>query len=215
MNRYTFAKIARFVLHLHYKVKTEGMECMRDGRVHLVLPNHPAFIDPLILFSECGEVPLRPMVDERFFRKALFRKVLGMADAIVVPDLEKTRDREHGAEQAMRLTGIAVESLAAGKEIAFYPSGHVKLVDKEVIGNRRLAYEVCSQLPEGVEVVMVRTRGLEQSHWSKLKPKSCRLRRTVRMHFEVMTEEVKAWAETCNRREFNEHLEEWYNQCTI
>ena len=75
MNRYTFAKIARFVLHLHYKVETDGMECMRDGRVHLVLPNHPAFIDPLILFSECGEVPLRPMVDERFFRKALFRKV--------------------------------------------------------------------------------------------------------------------------------------------
>ena len=211
MNRYTLAKIVRFVLHLHYDVRTTGMDCMYDGRVHLVLPNHPAFIDPLILFSECGDIPLRPMSDERFFRNRLFRKVLNMADAVPVPDLEKTHDREHGAEQARQLTDIALNALREGKEMVFYPSGHVKLVDKEIIGNRRLAYEVCRQLPEGVEVVMVRTRGLEKSRWSKLHPKDIRLRRTVYMHFEVMTDTLREWASHCDRRTFNSHLEEWYN----
>lgn len=212
MNRYTFAKIARFVLHLHYDVRTTGMECMHDGRVHLVLPNHPAFIDPLILFSECGDVPLRPMVDERFFRNPLFRKVLNMAGAVLVPDLEKTHNRERGAEQAKHLTQIALDALVMGQEMAFYPSGHVKLVDREVIGNRRLAYEVCGQLPNNVEIVLVNTRGLEQSLWSKLRPKNIRLRRTVHMHFEVMTDQVREWAAQCDRRTFNSHLEDWYNR---
>lgn len=211
MNRFVFARIARFVLHLHYDVHLSGMECMHDGCVHLVMPNHPAFIDPLILFSECGDVPLRPMVDERFFRNPLFRIVLAMADAVLVPDLEKTHDRVHGAEQARRLTQIAVDALAEGKEIAFYPSGHVKLVDREVIGNRRLAYEVCRQLPDNVEVVLVNTRGLEQSYWSKLRPKNVCLRRRVDMHFGVMTGQVREWAATCDRRTFNAHLEDWYN----
>ena len=212
MNRFIFARFARFILHLHYDVHTTGMECMHDGKVHLVLPNHPAFIDPLILFSECWDVPLRPMSDERFFRNPLFRKVLSMADAVSVPDLEKTHDRLHSAEQAHQLTQIALDALADGKEIVFYPSGHVKLVDKEVIGNRRLAYEVCRQLPDNVEVVMVHTRGLEQSHWSKLHPKNFRLRRTVHMHFQVMTEPVRTWAQEYDRRTFNSHLEDWYNQ---
>lgn len=211
MDRFRLAKIVRWVLHLHYDVRLSGVECMYDGCVHLVLPNHPAYIDPLILFSECSEVPLCPMVDERFFRNALFRRVLRMANAVLVPDLEKTHDRVNGVAQAKHLTDIAVTSLQEGRDMVFYPSGHVKLTDCEIIGNRRLAYEVIQQLPDNVEVVMVCTRGLESSRWSKLRPKKWHWRRRVRMHFAVMTDQLKSWA-TEDKRSFNAHLEEWYNQ---
>lgn len=211
MTRLTFARIARRVLHSHYAVRTENMECLYDGRTHLVLPNHTAYIDPLVLFSECAEVPLCPLVDGRFFRNPVFRRVLALADAVSVPDLEKTRDRCNDAAQAHRLTEITVAALAQGRDVAFYPSGHVKTVNREVIGNRRLAYEVCSRLPEDVAVIMVRMSGLERSVWSKLRPKDIRLRRKVTIRFEDRTADLRRWAQECDRRAFNKHLEEWYN----
>ncbi|MGM9837812.1 MAG: 1-acyl-sn-glycerol-3-phosphate acyltransferase [Paludibacteraceae bacterium] len=211
MNRFTFAAILRRLFHLHYSVHITGMQYMQDGRVHLVLPNHTAFIDPLILLSECGNVPLCPLVDERFFRNPLFRRVLAMADAVLVPDLEQTKQRVEGANIAAELSQKTIASLAAGKEIVFYPSGHVKTIDKEVIGNRRLAYEVCRQLPLDVEVILVNMRGLEQSRWSKLHPKTCVWRRDVYIQFEPMTEQVRTWAQTLDKRQFNTRLEDWYN----
>ena len=212
MNRFTLGKICKFVFHLHYDIRVEGKEILRDGKVHLVLPNHTAYVDPLILFSEVWWLPIRPMTDELFMRHWFYGRVLRLADAIEVPDLQKSAmSREEGVAAASRLSQIAIDSLAEGKEICFYPSGHVKTVDKEIIGNRRMAYEVCKALPAGVRVILCRMRGLESSRFSKLKPKQWKWRRTVTMVFEDHTEEVKTWAQTLDKRAFNEQLENWYN----
>ena len=190
-----------------------GEELLRDTSTHLVLPNHTAYVDPLILFSQVWWLPIRPMGDEFFMRHKVYGYILRKADAIEVPDLNKSAmTRAEGATAAGQLSRIAIESLAEGKQICFYPSGHVKLVDKEIIGNRRMAYEVCRELPENVRVILCRMRGLESSRWSKLKPKQWKWRRTVTMVFEDHTSDVKTWAQSLTRREFNERLEEWYNR---
>lgn len=213
MNRFTLGKWCKRLFALHYDVRVEGDELLRDKHVHLVLPNHTAYIDPLLLFSWEWDVPLCPMTDELFMRHPFYGRILRMADAIEVPDLNKSAmSREEGANAAAQLSRIAIDSLAQGKQICFYPSGHVKTVDKEVIGNRRMAYEVCKDLPENVRVILCRMRGLETSHWSKLKPKQFKWRRTVTMHFEDHTDEVRLWSQTLDRRAFNEKLEAWYNQ---
>lgn len=219
MDRYTIGKIAKFLLHGHYDIRMTGAEILRAGAVteahpvtHLVLPNHTAYIDPLILFSELWWLPIRPLVDELFMRHWFYGHILRKADAIEVPDLNKSAmSREEGVTAAGQLSRIAIDSLAEGKQVCFYPSGHVKTVDKEVIGNRRMAYEVCRELPEGVRVILCRMRGLETSRWSKLKPKQWKWRRTVAMVFEDHTEELRKWAQTLDRRAFNEKLENWYN----
>ena len=212
MNRYTLGKIVKFFFHWHYDVQVVGEELLRDKSTHLVLPNHTAYIDPLILFSEMWWLPISPMVDELFMRKRFYRHILNKADAIEVPDLNKSAmSREEGVAVAGQLSRIVLDSLNAGKQICFYPSGHVKTVDKEIIGNRRLAYEVCCELPEKVHVVLCRMRGLEGSQWSKLKPKKWKWRRTVTMVFEDHTADVRKWAQTLDRRAFNEKLENWYN----
>ena len=219
MDRYTIGKIAKFLLHGHYDIRMTGAEILRAGAVteahpvtHLVLPNHTAYIDPLILFSELWWLPIRPLVDELFMRHWFYGHILRKADAIEVPDLNKSAmSREEGVTAAGQLSRVAIDSLAEGKQVCFYPSGHVKTVDKEVIGNRRMAYEVCRELPEGVRVVLCRMRGLETSWWSKLKPKKWKWRRTVTMVFEDHTEELRNWAQTLDRRAFNEKLENWYN----
>lgn len=147
-------------------------------------------------------------------RHWLFGWVLRKGDAIEVPDLgkgSKVDSRESRAEAASQLSRIAIDSLAAGKQLCFYPSGHVKTVDEEVIGNRRMAYEVCRELPQGVRVILCRMRGLESSRFSKLRPKRWKWRRTVTLHFEDHTDDVRQWAAELDRRAFNEKLEEWYN----
>ena len=213
MNRYTLGRLVKFFFHWHYDVRVTGEELLRDQSIHLVLPNHTAYIDPLILFSEEWWLPIRPMTDESFMRHWFYGYILRKADAIEVPDLTKSAmSREEGAAVAAQLSRIVIDSLAAGKQICFYPSGHVKTIDKEVIGNRRMAYEVCKELPEGVQVILCRMRGLESSRWSKLKPKERKWRRTVTMVFEDHTEDVRQWAQTMDRRSFNEQLEHWYNK---
>ncbi len=212
MNRYTLGKIVKFFFHWHYDIRVTGEELLRDKLVHLVLPNHTAYVDPLILFSEMWWLPISPMVDELFMRNKFYRHILNKADAIEVPDLNKSAmSREESVAEAEQLSRIAIDSLAAGKQLCFYPSGHVKTIDKEIIGNRRMAYEVCRKLPAGVRVILCRMRGLEGSYWSKLKPKKWKLRRTVTMHFEDHTDELREWAQTMDRRTFNQQLENWYN----
>ena len=199
--------------HLHYDVKVSGEEVLRDKGIHLVLPNHSAYVDPVILFSELWWLPIRPMVDEVFYRHWLYGYVVRLGDAIEVPDLQKSAmSRKECAAVASQLSRIAIDSLAEGKELCFYPSGHVKTIDKEVIGNRRMAYEVCRELPADVHVILCRMRGLETSRFSKLKPKKWKWRRTVTLHFEDHTDEVRQWAQTLDKRAFNEKLEEWYNK---
>ena len=220
MNRYTLGKIFKFLFHLHYDIQVTGEELLRDDSTHLVLPNHSAYIDPLILFSEEWWLPISPLTDELFMRHPVYGHILRKADAIEVPDLNKTGEGMSGladeglkakAAAAGQLSRIAIESLREGKQICFYPSGHVKTVDKEIIGNRRMAYEVCRELPDNVRVILCRMRGLESSKWSKLKPKQWKWRRTVTLHFEDHTADVRNWAQTLTRREFNEQLENWYN----
>ena len=212
MNRYTLGNIVKFFFHWHYDIRVTGEEYLRDDATHLVMPNHTAYVDPLILFSEEWWLPISPMVDELFMRNKFYGHILKKADAIEVPDLNKSAmSREEGVAAASQLSRIAIESLAAGKQLCFYPSGHVKTIDREVIGNRRMAYEVCRELPAGVRVILCRMRGLETSRFSKLKPKEWKWRRTVTMVFEDHTDDVRTWAQTLDRRAFNEQLEKWYN----
>ena len=219
MTRIQVAKFARWLFHLHYDIRTEDGELLRDGKVHLVLPNHPAYVEPPMLCAEFPEVILRPMADEAFFRKPVSRWALNLAGAIVVPDLPATSadHREQSAAKARQLTTTALQTLADGDDLLFYPSGHIRRTPMESIGNRRLAYEVCQGLfaPENrqtyadVRVIMVRTTGLDDSFFSKQKTRPV-LRRHVTMHFEDMTDRLREWSKL-ERRAFNEQLELWYN----
>ena len=219
MKRIQVAKFARWLFHLHYDIRTEGGELLRDGRVHLILPNHPAYVEPPMLCAEFPDVIIRPMADEAFFRKSMSGWALRLAGAILVPDLPATSadNREQSAAKARQLTTTALEALAIGDDLLVYPSGHIRTKPIEQIGNRRLAYEVCQGLfahenkgtYASVRVIMVRTTGLDDSFFSKQKTRFT-FRRKVLMHFEDMTDNLRQWVQL-DRRAFNEQLEQWYN----
>ena len=222
-------RFGQWLLGRRYDVRLEGAECLDGAGPYLVLPNHPAMVDPMIVSTALWRTPLRPLVDERFFRAGLLtRRALATLEAVPVPDLVAHRSRD-GAEAARALADLVPAALAEGGNVVFYPSGHIQTVDgEERIGNRRLAHEACRSLPECVRVVGVRTTGLWGSIWSRAGRKASppfvptllasgvlwllspfRRKRPVTVHLEDLTERAKAWS-ALTRQEFNRRLEAWY-----
>ncbi len=151
----------------------------------LVLPNHPAMVDPMIVGAEFWRTPLKPLVDESFFRAGIVAPAaLRTLGAVAVPDLRKHRTAK-GATVARGLSDIVLKTLSDGGNVIFYPAGHI-FTDPELeppkdgaaryapsgepredIGTRQLAYNICRDLPAGVRVIGVRTTGLWGSIWSR------------------------------------------------
>jgi len=197
------------ILSWHYGVSLEGMEYMENDKAHLLLANHPAYIDNVILLSQLYKYQLTPLSDERYFHKKLIRFALNLVNALSVPNLEYTHSRD-SADLASNLQVNITNMLAYGRHVVFNPSGHVTSDGKEHIGNRRLAYEVSRNLPDNADILLVKTEGLRDSMWSKF-PSRWSLRRNVKITFIPVTEQLVTWSQTLTRREFNEKLEQLFN----
>ncbi|MBQ3342011.1 MAG: MFS transporter [Kiritimatiellae bacterium] len=256
--------VGRWIFARRYNVKVEGMEAIighetiderREGHsrlaskvsrqeadrrqtAYLVLPNHPAMVDPMLVTAEFWKTPLKPLCDESFFNAGIVAPhVLRALGTVAVPDLRKHRTAK-GASIARGLSGIIMDTLVGGGNVIFYPSGHIQTEpDREDVGTRQLAYNICREIAGGssaaaqVRVIGVRTRGLWGSIWSRAgrtaSPpfvptfvKSIFLwffwspfvrRRRVTMHVEDITDRAKEWAKL-TRLEFNARLNEWYNE---
>ena len=223
--------VGRWVFAWRYSVEIDGLKSVVQDKPLLVLPNHPAMVDPMLVGVAFWKTPLKPLSDESFFHTGIVAPwVLKTLGAVAVPDLRKHRTAQ-GATIARGLGDIVKSTLEDGGNVIFYPSGHIQTESEhEDIGTRQLAYNMCGDLPENVRVIGVRTRGLWGSIWSrkgrKTSPsfvptfiKSVFLwffwspfvpRRRVTMHVEDMTDRVKEWSKL-TRLEFNRKLEEWYN----
>ena len=230
-NRKVLCFTGRWIFRRRYAVSVKGLECLETGKTYLVLPNHPAMVDPMIVTAELWRTPLKPLVDEQFFSTGIVAPaVLRTLGGVPVPDLRKHRSKA-GASIARGLGDLVKGTLTAGGSMIFYPSGHIYTENREDIGTRQLAYNICRELPPGVEVIGVRTTGLWGSIWSRAGRTSSppfiptlvrsvlrwffvapfTRRRAVTMQLENLTERVKTWSATLTRLDFNRQLEAWYN----
>jgi acyl-[acyl-carrier-protein]-phospholipid O-acyltransferase/long-chain-fatty-acid--[acyl-carrier-protein] ligase len=223
-------RAGKWLLGRRYDVRVEGRAAVEAaaGPV-LVLPNHPAMVDPMLVECEFWRVPLKPLVDERFWRAGpLTRRTLATLGAVAVPDLRAHLTRE-GVAAAKGMGAAVRKTLAAGGNVIFYPAGHIQREEgADDIGGRRLAYEAMRDLPEGARVVGVRTTGLWGSIWSRAGRKDSppfvqtliksgllwlvagfRRKRRVEMRVEDLTDRAREWAKG-TRQEFNRALEAWY-----
>ena len=230
-NRKVLCFTGRWIFRRRYDVKIEGLECLGTGKTYLVLPNHPALVDPMLVVTELWRTPLKPLVDEQFFSAGIVAPaVLRTLGGVPVPDLRKHRSKA-GASVARGLGDLVKATLSERDSMIFYPSGHIYTENRENIGTRQLAYNICRDLPPGVEVVGVRTTGLWGSIWSRAGRDSSpsfiptlaksvllwffvapfRRRRAVTLRLENLTGRVKTWSATLTRLDFNRQLEAWYN----
>lgn len=240
LSRNVLLRTGRWILRKRYEVQIEGDFHFDEKKNYLIIPNHPAIVDPLILVSELHHKGLDvcPLVDESFFSIAFVRHILALFNAVRVPDFRKSNfrpiiksrpDCRTSARRAKALGYSVLALLTAGENVLLYPSGHITADGRESLGNRQLAYNAISQLPEGVEVAAVRIRGLWGSMWSRagdiqappflwtvikavlMWPASfIRRKRLVHIYIENVTEKVLEWSRF-SRRDFDKELEDWYN----
>ena len=223
-------------IRMHYKISHININnlSLEGSKYHnlLILPQHTAVIDPLMIFAELYNIKLQPLVDQGFFKIPPIKHVLSLFDAVEVPDLRISRK---GIEQVRMLDSIVNEQLKKGGNIIFYPSGHITTDGKESIGSRHLAHTTCSQLPDYTKVIAIRIRGLWGSKWSrynrKQTPSIVKLlvfslllissltiflfpRRKVTLEYIDITDNVKHWTQE-GKIAFNKHLEGLYNASDI
>ena len=238
--RSVLLRTGRWLFLRRYRVEVDGLPDATQDATYLVLPNHPAMVDPMLVSVMFWKTPLRGLCDEKFFHAGIVAPaVLRTLGAVPVPDLRKNRTAK-GASIARGLGDIVKNTLVEGDNMIFYPSGHLQTEpDRDDIGTRQLAYNICKDLGDAgrrarIRILGVRTRGLWGSIWSRAgrsdSPafvptfiKSVFLwffwspfvpRRRVTMHVEDITERVKEWSQG-TRLEFNRKLNDWYNEGSV
>ncbi|MFO0880952.1 MAG: AMP-binding protein [Gemmataceae bacterium] len=156
---------ARCLISLRYRVRVQGLEKVRHlpGPL-LILPNHPAFIDPPTLMTWLFPVlHPRPLLFEGNFTNPLMRFVAVLLDALKVPDLDQT------SAEARKRTTEAIEgvkeALRGGRNVILWPSGRLQRDGIERLGAARTLSDVLKGVPQA-QMVLVRTRGLWGSRFS-------------------------------------------------
>lgn len=240
LNRNALVYVGRWILHRRYAVTLSGVENLESGKTYLILPNHPAIIDPFVLVTEMykHKVVIRPLIDESFFSNRLFKHIFMMFNAVRVPDFRKLNFRpilkvrpslRDSVARAKQLGSTVLSTLQSGGSVLMYPSGHITSTGKEELSNRQLAHNIISNLPKDVRVIGVRIRGLYGSMWSRVGGRPAprftltfvkavlkwfvtffRRRRQVTIHFENITDRVRGWTDS-GRQKFNDLLEKWYD----
>jgi len=156
----------RLGVGLRYRVTTRGLEHIaapgKDAAI-LFLPNHPALMDPIIVYSQLAGARPHPLADEHQLTGLFGGLVARIIGSVSIPDLRKDGFKARKALEA-GMTAIS-DALRHGDSVLFYPAGRIYRAKKESIGGNSGTAALLSSLPT-VRVVLVRTTGLWGSAFS-------------------------------------------------
>lgn len=163
----------RGILALRYKVTVRGLESIAAPAQQsdpagsapgvLFLPNHPALIDPVIVYSRLSGLGPRPLADERQMRGAVQGLAARLIHAVTIPDMQK--DGKGGAAGVMAGLDNIIAALKKGDNVLLYPAGRVYRSARESLGANSAVARILSEAPE-VRVVLARSTGLWGSVFS-------------------------------------------------
>ena len=147
----------RVLLSLRYRVTASGLEAISGPGPILFMPNHPALIDPIIVYSLLANHAPRPLADERQMEGPLGRMAAKAVCAVLIPDAMKDGAKaRQGVEAGMQ---AVLAALQAGDNILLYPAGRIYRSGRESLGGNSGAALILQKMP-GLRVVLVRTTGL-------------------------------------------------------
>ncbi|MFP4054292.1 MAG: phosphopantetheine-binding protein, partial [Phycisphaerae bacterium] len=221
------AAVAKGLLRLRYRVRPQGLDpILRKGRQRiLVLPNHPALIDPIILAAYLRRPLASRFLADRDQMDRFFIRWVGKRWGVhTMPDLAG-----HGPgarEEVEAAIDQCIEWLRQDENVLVYPSGHLMRTRFENLRGNSSAERIIKEVPDA-RVVLVRTRGLWGSRFSwgigrepkvgpTLKQGAAELLKSF-LFFAPKREVTIEFAEPDDlpregsREEINRYLEEFYN----
>ncbi len=160
--------LLRLLLSLRYRVRERGLEALPaptpGGLGVLFLPNHPALVDPLIVYSLIAGLRPRPLADARQMAGPLGRFASRVVRAVIIPDPYK--DGKKAADAVMAGIAEIAAALRRGDNVLLYPAGRIYRSGRERLGANSAVARLLADLP-GLRVVAVRTSGLWGSSFSR------------------------------------------------
>ena len=165
----------KLLLSFRYKVTEEGLESISEPDVIsmpetggktpgvLILPNHPALIDPVIVYSRLAGLMPRPLSDEAQMSGLVQRTAAKIIRAVTIPDMSKAG--RGGAKGVQRGLDNIVNALKEGDNVLLYPAGQLYRSSREALGGKGAVAHILASVP-GVRVLLVRTTGLWGSRFS-------------------------------------------------
>jgi long-chain-fatty-acid--[acyl-carrier-protein] ligase len=159
------ARLARILLTIRYRLTFSKLSCIPESGPVLILPNHPAEVDPIILGSHIWKTrPVIPLMIEAFYELPGVKTIMRSIGTIAVPDLEFDAGPHKLRRVEKAFTNI-IDSLKKGRAVLMYPSGRLQRGGKELLGSTSGLKTILQALPE-VPIVLVRTTGLYGSTFS-------------------------------------------------
>ncbi len=151
--------VGRPLTYLRYRVEITGLDRLRAIRgPALVLPNHPGYVDPVLVMTQLGgEMALRPLVVSFMYRAPYLFPLMKFINALEVPDL--VSHSQSARDQVEPMINTVVEGLDHGGKFVIYPAGKIERTGIEQIGSTRAVPEILARRPE-TTVVLVRTVGV-------------------------------------------------------
>ncbi len=219
----------RLVLSARYKVGIKGQEHLNSVNAKLILPNHQAIMDPILLFANLYKYSTAvPVMLSSYYDIPVAKSFFKGWGAVRVSDLEAGSRNTNVLDQIVSAVG---QGLKNGRNVVLYPSGQIAAQGYERIINKQSAQLVVKELPEDAEVIAVRISGLWGSRWSRAwmgKSPSffatlfkciglwfCNLlllmpRRQVNIEIVNITDEARSKSQI-DKQAFNRYLESVYN----
>ena len=160
-------KLLRRTLALRYDVRVNGLdEALARGNQKIVfLFEHPALIDPVVLYSQVGD-PFnnpRPVVassQNTGLKKIPFR----FLRALFVPEV--TKDSGDLRNSVVELQNEIINGLEQGQNFAIAPSGQLKRTHLEDLRTKSMVADIIKKLPRDARVILVTSKGLWGSSFS-------------------------------------------------
>jgi long-chain-fatty-acid--[acyl-carrier-protein] ligase len=149
----------RLLISLRYRVRVHGLEqlkVLKGGT--LILPNHPAYMDPPIVFTSLWRaLEPRPLLFEGNFQNPVLYPLMKLVRAVPLPDMERPSAKARARTD--RAIKEVIEGLRKGENHLMWPSGYLWRDGQERLGGAQAVSEIIRAVP-GANIVLVRTRGL-------------------------------------------------------
>ncbi len=158
--------LARGLLRLRYQIRLDGMapiEAKGRGGI-LFLPNHPALIDPFIIWSELSRYfRVGALADKDQMDRPILRWLAPHVGVRIIPDALKYGEACH--PEVARVLADCVAGLKRGENLLLYPAGRIYRKGREDLGGNSAVEFILKNIPE-LRVVLIRTQGLWGSRFS-------------------------------------------------
>lgn len=137
----------RYLLQVRYTIHIENEEVIKKYRNMLLLPNHVALVDPLIVFAILEKVQpqktFHPVVVSTYAKNKFLRPFFKTLWAITISDVVSEDFNTDNVKTSV--DGITT-SLLWQDNVVLYPSGWLKTQAEEVIGGKKSAWSVVKSL---------------------------------------------------------------------